>query len=79
MGTLLIDGRNAKREIQCLDQLRDLCNYLNQKIKTDINALAVSTLGDNLTSSHQVDYVSSVLIRADAVENNQEYFVAKGR
>ena len=36
-----------------------------------------STLQDNLISSHQVDYVSSVLIPAKAVENN--HFVAKGR
>ena len=81
-GTLLRDGRNAKRQfcaLQSKDQLRDLCNYLNQKITTGINTLDGSTLGDNLISSHQVDYVSSVLIPAEAVEKNQEYFLAKGR
>ena len=35
-------------------------------------------LGDNLITSDQVHYVSSVLILAEATENNQEYFVAKG-
>ena len=36
-------------------------------------------LRDNLITSDQVHYVSSVLIPAEAAENNQEYFVAKGR
>ena len=36
-------------------------------------------LGDNLITSHRVDYVSSALIPAEAVENNQEHFVAKGK
>ena len=44
-----------------------------------IDTVDGSTLGDNLITSHQVDYMSSVLIPAEAVENNQEYFVAKGR
>ena len=36
-----------------------------------------STLGDNLITSHQVDYMSSALISAsEAVENNQEHLVA---
>ena len=35
-----------------------------------MNTLDGSTLQDNLISSHQVDYVSSVLIPAKAVENN---------
>ena len=81
-GTLLRDGRNSKRQICTLqyeDQLRDLCNYLNQNITTTINTLDSSTSGDNLISSHQVDYVSSVLIPAEAVEKNQEYFLAIGR
>ena len=30
-----------------------------------INTLDGSTLGDNLTKSHQVDYMSSVLVRAE--------------
>ena len=50
-----------------------------EKITTAINTLDGSTLGDNLISSHQVDYVSSVPIPSEAVENNQEYFVEKGR
>ena len=33
-------------------------------------------LGDNLIKSHQVDYMSSAFIPAEAVENNQEYLVA---
>ena len=33
-------------------------------------------LGDNLIMSHQVDYMSSALIPAEAVENNQEHLVA---
>ena len=67
------DGGNAKRQfcaLQCKDQLRYLCNYLNQKITSAMNILDGSTLQDNLISSHQVDYVSSVLIPAKAVENN---------
>ena len=44
------------------DQLRDLYNYLNQKVITAINTLDGSTLGDNLITSHQVHYMSSALI-----------------
>ena len=40
-----------------------------------INILDGSTLGDNLITSNQVDYLSSALIQAEAVENNQEHFV----
>ena len=58
------------------DQLRDVYNYLNQKVITAINTLDGSTLGDNLITSHQVDYMSSALIPAEAVENKQEHFVA---
>ena len=59
-------------------QLRDLLllNYLNQKVITDINTLDGSTLGDSLITSHQVDYMPSVLIPAEAVENDQEHLVA---
>ena len=81
-GALLRDGGNAKRQfctLQCKNQLRDLCNYLNQEITTAINTLDGSTLGDSPVSSKQVDHVSSVLTPAEAVKNNQEYFVAKGR
>ena len=58
------------------DQLRDLHNYLNQKGITAINTLDGSTLGDNLIISHQVDYMFSALIPAEAVQNNQEHLVA---
>ena len=58
------------------DQLRDLYNYLNQKVITAINAVDGSTLGDNLITSHQVDYISSAVIPAEALEDNQEHFVA---
>ena len=54
------------------DQLEDLQNYLNQKMIAAINIADDSTLGDNLITSLQVDYMSSVLILAAAVENDQE-------
>ena len=54
------------------DQLEDLQNYLNQKMIAAINIADDSTLGDNLITSLQVDYMSSVLISAEAVENDQE-------
>ena len=38
-----------------------------------INTVDGSTLGDNLITIHQVDYMSSALIRAEAVENDQEH------
>ena len=50
------------------DQLRDLYNHLNQKVATVINNVDGSTLGDNVTTSHQVDYMSSALIPAEAVK-----------
>ena len=37
-----------------------------------INITDSSTLWDNLIASYQVDYMSSVLIPAEAVENDQE-------
>ena len=58
------------------DQLRDLYNYLNQKITTAINTLDGCTLGDNLITSHQVDCLSLALIPGEAVENNREYMRA---
>ena len=45
------------------DQLRDLNNYLNQKVITAINTLHGSTLGDNLITSHQNDQDYLVAIR----------------
>ena len=53
------------------DQLKDLQNYLNQKMIAAIDTVDGSTLGDNLITSHQVDYMSSVLIPVEAVENDQ--------
>ena len=38
-----------------------------------INTVDSSTLGDNLTTIHQVDYMSSALIRVEVVENDQEH------
>ena len=55
------------------DQLRDLYDYSNQKVITAINILDGSTVGDNLITSHQVDYMSLALIPAEAVENEQEH------
>ena len=49
------------------DQLKDLLNYLKQKMIA-INTVDGSMLRDNLITSHQVDYMSSVLIPAEAVE-----------
>ena len=43
------------------DQMRDLHNYLNQKVITAVNTLGGSMLGDNLITSHQVDYIPSAL------------------
>ena len=39
---------------------------------TTINTVEGSTLKANLVSSHQVDYMSSAFISAEAVENYQE-------
>ena len=55
------------------DQLKDLYDYSNQKVITVINILDGSTLGDNLITNHQVDYISSALIPAEAVKNEQEH------
>ena len=49
------------------DQLRDLFNYLNQKVITAIKTLYGFTLGLNLITSHHIDYISSALILAEAV------------
>ena len=38
-----------------------------------INISDGSMLGGNLITSHLVDYISSVLIPAEAVENDQEH------
>ena len=43
---------------------------------TVIDILDGSTLGDNLITSHQVDYLSSALIPAEDVENDQQHLVA---
>ena len=41
-----------------------------------LNTLDSSTLGDNLITSRQIDYMSSALIPAEAVEYYQKYLVA---
>ena len=41
-----------------------------------INTARGSTLGDNLITSHQVDYMSSVFIPAEAVRNDQEHIIS---
>ena len=41
-----------------------------------MNPLNSSMLGDNLITSHQVDYMSSAFIQAEVAENNQEHLVA---
>ena len=58
------------------DQLGELYNYLNQKVIITINTLDGSALRDNLITSHQIDYMCSVLIPAEAVKNHQEHLVA---
>ena len=55
------------------DQLKDLQNYINQKMITAINTVEGSTLGANLVSSHQVDYMSAAFIPTEAVEIYQEH------
>ena len=46
------------------DQPRDFYIYLNQKVIASINSLDGSKWGDNLITSHQVDYMSSAVIPA---------------
>ena len=58
------------------DQLKEFQNYLNQEMIATVNTLDGSTLGDNLITSHQVDYMSSALISAEAVENDQEHITS---
>ena len=75
------NNKDQIRDLLFIDsfiQLRDLLllNYLNQKVISDINTLDGSTLGDSLITSHQVDYMPSMLIPAEAVENDQEHLVA---
>ena len=53
------------------DQLGDI----NQKLITAINTLDGSTLGDYVITNHYLDYMSTALIPAEAVENNQEHLV----
>ena len=55
------------------DQLKDLQNYLYQKMIAAISTADGSTLGDDLIRSHQVDYMSSAVIPTKAVENEQEH------
>ena len=61
------------------NELRDLYNYLSQKVIKWFSSSNGSVLGDNLIMSlHQVGYMSSPLIPSEAVENknNQEHLVA---
>ena len=58
------------------DQRKGFYNDLNQNVITAINTLDGSTLRDNLITNPQIDYVSSALISAETVENNQEHLVA---
>ena len=48
------------------------------EVITAINFYNGSMLGGNLIMSHQLGYMSSALILAEAVENNQEYLVSDG-
>ena len=41
-----------------------------------INTAGGSTLWDNLITSHQVDYMSSAFIPAEAVRNDQEHITS---
>ena len=43
---------------------------------TAISTLDGSMLGGNLITSHQVDYIPSALISAEAAENDKENLVA---
>ena len=53
------------------DQLRDLYDYLNQKVITALNNLDGSTMEDNLITSHQVAYMSfSALFPVETVKND---------
>ena len=58
------------------DQLRDFYNHLNQKVTTAINDVDGYTVGDNVTTSHLVDHMSSALIPPEATKNSQEHLVA---
>ena len=51
------------------DQLGDL----NKNLITAINTLDDSTLGHDLITGHRIDYISTVLIPAEGVENNQDH------
>ena len=55
------------------DQLRDLKNFLNQKMIAAISTVDGSMLRDNLITSHQVGYMSPALIPAEPVVNEQEH------
>ena len=46
---------------------------------TATNFLDGSTLGDNLITSRQVDYMSSALIPAEGVENDQDYLAPSNK
>ena len=55
---------------------KDQFGDLNKKLITAINTLDGSTLADDLITSHQVlDYMSTAVIPAEAVENNQDHLI----
>ena len=56
------------------DELKDLQIFFNQKIVATINTLDGSTLGDNLNTNHQVDYMSSALIPAEVKKMTKNTF-----
>ena len=69
MNFVLSDSNNK-------DQLKNLYNYLNQKVITAINTYHSFMLGNNLIASHQVDYMPSALIPSEAVEDNHKHLAA---
>ena len=73
---LRMDVNFALSDSNNKDQLRNLYNYLNQKVIIAINTYHSFMLGNNLITSHQVDYMPSALIPAEAVEDNHKHLAA---
>ena len=53
--------------------------WLRLLLITLINTLDGSPLGDNLITSHQVDYLFTALVSAETFEDNQEHFVVANK
>ena len=53
----------------------ETCVLFKSESDTAINTFHGSTLGDNFILSHHVNYMSSALIPAEAVENDREQLV----